>query len=69
MDRKTAKEMLARAATFSERVDAVKAAIDAGVSLAEVEEHFDWQDANRKYHSHGSASHGPSRQRSAISGR
>ena len=69
MDRESAKEMLACAATFSERADAVRAAIDAGMPLEEVEECFDWQDANRRYHSHGSASHGPTRQRSAISGR
>ena len=69
MNRETAKEMVARAATFSERADAVRAAIDAGVPLAEVEEYLDWQDANRQYHSHSSAIHGPTRHRSAISGR
>lgn len=69
MDRKRAKEMLACAATFRERVEAVEAALAAGVHLQEIETHLDWLDANAQVSSPDSASHGPSQPRSAISGR
>lgn len=70
MDRDTAKEMLARAAAFRERTEAVEAALDAGVPLRDIEAYLDWLDENDKTgSSRNAAFHGPSRPRSAISGR
>ena len=40
-----AKQLLSRAQTFSQRVHAVDAAMQLGMTLAEIETYLDWLDA------------------------
>ncbi len=47
MSHQIAKLLLEKADTFLERADAVKAALDLGMPLNEIEEYLDWVDLVR----------------------
>lgn len=47
MSYEIAKQLLDQALTFEDRLTAVKAAMAAGMPLAEIEEYLDWLDATR----------------------
>lgn len=47
MDHSTAKQLLEQAKSFSERIQAVEAALAEGMPLIEIEAYLDWLDSLR----------------------
>jgi DNA-binding transcriptional MerR regulator len=58
MAHKIAKLILEHVGTFVERVDAIRAAIDLGMPLQQIEEYLDWLDAMRGPPSNGNPQDG-----------